>query len=80
MTPAKKAFLLVLAIWLGLGLLIWLVKMVFPDAATITWNDEDLSGLPALALALGLGAFFGIIFGLIVAGIVKLVTRSPAKG
>lgn len=46
----------------------------------MTWNGAALTGLPALALVLGLGAFFGLIFGLIVAGIVKLVTRSPAKG
>ena len=80
MTPAKKAFLLVLLICLGLGLLAWLLKLVAPDAVTMTWNGEALTGLPALALVLGLGAFFGLIFGLIVAGIVKLVTRSPAKG
>lgn len=30
MTPAKKAFLLVLLICLGLGLLAWLVKLVAP--------------------------------------------------
>ena len=80
MTPAKKAFLLVLLICLGLGLLAWLVKLVAPDAVSMTWNGAALTGLPALALVLGLGAFFGLIFGLIVAGIVKLVTRSPAKG
>lgn len=80
MTPAKKAFRLVFLICLGLGLILWLVKLVAPDAASITWNGEELSGLPALALALGLGVFFGLIFGLIVAGIVKLVTRTPSKG
>ncbi len=80
MTPAKKAFVLVLLICLGLGLLAWLVKLVAPDAVSMTWNGEALTGLPALALVLGLGAFFGLILGLIVAGIVKLVTRSPAKG
>jgi hypothetical protein len=80
MTPARKAFWLVLLIFLGLGLLGWLLKLVAPDAVSMTWNGEALSGLPALALVLGLGAIFGLILGLIVAGIVKLVTRAPAKG
>ena len=64
----------------GLGVLLWLVKLVAPDAVSMTWNNADLTGLPALALSAGLAAFFGLILALIVAGIVKLVTRSSTKG
>lgn len=80
MTPAKKAFRLVFLIFVGLGLIGWLLKLVAPDAISITWNEQPVSGLPALLVSLGVSAFFGLIFGLVVAGIVKLVTRSPAKG
>jgi len=80
MTPAKKAFLWVFLVCLGLGVLLGLIKLVAPDAVSMTFNDQDLTGLPALALSAGLAAVFGLIFGLIVAGIVKLVTRTPAKG
>lgn len=80
MTPARKAFRWIFLIFLGLGVLLGLVKMIAPDAASVTWNGEELTGLPALALSAGIGAFFGLLFGLIVAGIVALVTRSPKKG
>ena len=80
MSPAKRAFFLVFAIFVGIGFLIWIVKLIAPDAASITWNNREVGGLGALAITVGLGAFFGLILGLFVAGIVKLVTRSPAKG
>ncbi len=80
MTPAKKAFVWVFLVCVGLGVLLWLVKLVAPDAVSMTWNDTDLTGLPALALSAGLSAFFGLILALIVAGVVKLVTRTPSKG
>ncbi len=79
MTPAKKAFRWVFGICLGLGVLLGLLKMVAPDAASVTWNGQEMTGLGALAVAAGLGAVFGLIFGLIIAGIVKLATRSSAK-
>ncbi|SDB13613.1 hypothetical protein [Bauldia litoralis] len=79
MTPAKKAFRWVFGICLGLGVLLGLVKLVAPDAASVTWNGAEMTGLGAIAVAGGIGAFFGLIFGLIIAGIVKLATRGSAK-
>lgn len=80
MTPARKAFRLVFLIFLALGLIGWLLKLVAPDAVNITWNGQPATGLTALLVALGVSAFFGLILALVVAGVVKLVTRTPAKG
>lgn len=80
MTPAKKAFVWVFLFFLALGVLVGLLKIVSPDSASMTFNDADLTGLPALVFSTAFAAIVGLIFALIIAGIVKLVTRSPAKG
>lgn len=80
MSPAKKTFRWIFLIFLGLGVLLGLVKLIAPDAASITLNGQEMSGLAALATAAGIGAGLGLFFGLIIAGIVKLATRgSPAR-
>jgi len=79
-TPAKKAFLWVFLVCVGLGVLLGLLKIAVPEAASFTLNGEDLTGFSALAMSVILSAVFGLILGLIVAGIVKLVTRTPPKG
>lgn len=79
MTPAKKAFRWIFLIFLGLGVLLGIIKMIAPDVATITWNGEDMTGIGAVLVSGGIGAVFGLIFGGISALIVKLATRSSAK-
>jgi len=75
MTPAKKAFRWTFLIFLGLGILMGLLKQVAPNAVTITINEVEQTGFAALAWSTGFGAGLGIFFGLIVALIVKLATR-----
>jgi hypothetical protein len=75
MTPAKKTFRWTFLIFLGLGILLGLIKLVAPDAASVTINGEQKTGVEALLWATALGAGFGLFFGLILAGIVKLATR-----
>ncbi|MCB1497091.1 MAG: hypothetical protein KDJ86_14985 [Bauldia sp.] len=79
MSPAKKAFRWVFGICLGLGVLLGLVKIVAPDAASVTWNGQEMTGIGALLVGGGLGAVFGLIFGAIIAGIVWLATRGSAR-
>jgi len=80
MSPAKRAFRLVFLVFVGLGVLVWIVHLVAPDAATITFNGAPATGWSALLVPVILGVVFGLIFGLIVAGITALVTRSSSKG
>ena len=80
MTPAKKAFRWTFVVLLGLGVLLGLIKMIAPDAASVTLNGQEMTGLSALATAAGIGAVLGLIFGLIIAGIVKLATRGSKAG
>jgi hypothetical protein len=46
---------------------------------SITFNGEELSGLPAFAFAVGVGGLFGVFFGLILAGIARLLGGRPNK-
>ena len=75
MSPAKKAFRWIFLIFLGLGVLLGLIKLIAPDAASITFNGQEMSGLAGLATAAGIGAGLGLFFGLIIAGIGQLATR-----
>jgi predicted DNA repair protein MutK len=52
--------------------------MVSPESASVSLNGEEVTGVKALITSTVIGAIPGVIFGLIVAGIVKLVTRSKA--
>ena len=79
MTPAKKAFVWVFLVCVGLE------SCLAGQAGRARRGEHDLERRgphrpSALALSAGLAAFFGLIFALIVAGIVKLVTRSSTKG
>jgi hypothetical protein len=75
MTPARWTFVSVLGFLLALGLIIGLINLVSPDAVSITFNDERVTGMPGLWTALGVGAFLGVLFGLIIGGLVALFTR-----
>ena len=60
---------------LAIGLLIGIMNLVNPDSANITLNGAKVTGLTGFWTALLSGAVPGLIFGLIVAGIVALFTR-----
>lgn len=75
MSPAKKAFWWVFLGFIALGIVIGLIKLVAPDAASVSLNDQQVTGPMAIVVAGGIAIIPGLIFGLIVAGIVKLVTR-----
>jgi hypothetical protein len=75
MSPAKKAFSGVFLACLALGLVIGLVKLVAPGAASVKINGEEVTGMTAVVSAGAIGAFLGLFFGAIIAGITKLVTR-----
>ncbi len=79
MSPARKAFWLVFLGFIALGIVIGLIKMVAPDVASVSLNDQQVTGPMAIVVAGGVGAIPGLLFGLIVAGIVKLVTRGGKK-
>ena len=79
MSPARKAFLWVFLAGLGLGIVLGVAKLVAPDAVSVTWNGEQMTGIAAVLTGAFSGGLPGLIFGLIVAGIVKLVTRKPNK-
>ena len=75
MSPARKAFLLVFLGSVALGILIGALKMVSPESASVTLNGDEVTGVKALITSTVISAIPGVILGLIVAGIVKLVTR-----
>ena len=79
MSPARKAFLLVFLGCFALGIIVGVIKLVAPDAASVTLNGEQVTGVKALITSSLIGLIPGVIFGLIVAGIVKLVTRNSNK-
>jgi hypothetical protein len=78
MSPARKAFLLVFLGCLALGIVVGAIKMVSPESASVTLNGEEVTGVKALITSTVIAAIPGVILGLIVAGIVKLVTRNKA--
>ena len=79
MTHARKSFWWVFLACLGLGILVGLIKLVAPDYASVELNGEQVTGVAALVTATAIGAVLGLIFGLIIAGIVKLATRGRKK-
>jgi len=75
MTPARWTFVVIFGLSLAIGLLIGIMNLVNPDSANITLNGAKVTGLTGFWTALLSGAVPGLIFGLIVAGIVALFTR-----
>ena len=75
MTPARWMFLAIFGLSIAIGLLIGIMNLVNPDWANISLNCAKLTGMTGFWTALISGAIPGLIFGLIVAGIVALFTR-----
>jgi hypothetical protein len=79
MTPARWTFVAIFGLSLAIGLLIGIMNLINPDMANITLNGAKVTGMTGFWTALMSGAIPGLIFGLIVAGIVALFTRKKAK-
>ena len=79
MTPARWTFVVLLGLSLLVGLIVGVVELVAPDAASVSLNGQDVTGMTGFWTALLSGAIPGVIVGLIVAGIVALFTRKKAK-
>ena len=79
MTPARWTFVVIFGLSLAIGLLIGTMNLVNPDLANITLNGQKATGMTGFWTALVSGAVPGLIFGLIVMGIVALFTRKRAK-
>jgi hypothetical protein len=75
MTPARWTFVVIFGLSLLVGLAIGITELVAPGASTVTLNGQDVTGMTGFWTALASGAVPGLIFGLIVAGIVALFTR-----
>ncbi len=75
MTPARWTFVVILGLSLLMGLGIGITELVAPNVSTVTLNGEDVTGMTGFWTALLSSAIPGLIFGLIVAGIVALFTR-----
>lgn len=75
MTPARWTFAVILGLSLAMGLIIGITNLVNPDAANITLNGAKVTGMTGFWTALMSSAIPGLIFGLIIAGIVALFTR-----
>jgi len=75
MTPARWTFVVIFGLSLAMGLVIGIINLVNPDAANITPNGAKVTGMTGFWTALMSSAIPGLIFGLIVAGIVALFTR-----
>ncbi|MEO7222218.1 MAG: hypothetical protein ABIY37_07070 [Devosia sp.] len=75
MTPARWTFVVIFGLSLLMGLAIGITELVAPNVSTVTLNGQDVTGMTGFWTALISGAVPGLIFGLIVAGIVALFTR-----
>lgn len=75
MTPARWTFVVIFGLSLLMGLGIGITELVAPNVSTVTLNGQDVTGMTGFWTALVSGAVPGLIFGLIVAGIVALFTR-----
>lgn len=78
MTPARWTFVIVFGLSVLTGLVIGVTALVSPGAADVTLNGAKVTGMTAFWTSLISGAIPGVIFGLIIAGIVALFTR-PKK-
>ena len=79
MTPARWTFVIIFGLSLAIGLVIGITELVAPNVSTVSLNGQDVTGMTGFWTALVSGAVPGLIFGLIVAGIVALFTRKRAK-
>ena len=79
MTPARWTFVIIFGLSLAIGLVIGITELVAPEISTVSLNGQDVAGMTGFWTALVSGAVPGLIFGLIVAGIVALFTRKRAK-
>jgi hypothetical protein len=79
MTPARWTFVIIFGGCLLLGLGMGVVNLIWPGTASITFNDQPATGTTGVLVALMAWGIPGLIFGLIVAGIVALFTRNRAK-
>lgn len=75
MTPARTTFLVIFGGCLLLGLGMGVVNLIAPGTASITFNGAPAVGMAGVWTALFAWGVPGLIFGLIVAGIVALFTR-----
>ena len=75
MTPARWTFVVVFGLSVLIGLVIGVTALVSPGAADVTLNGAKVTGMTAFWTSLISGAIPGVIFGLIIAGIVALFTR-----
>ena len=75
MTPARWTFVVIFGLSLLMGLVIGITELVAPAVSTVTLNGQDVTGMTGFWTALVSGAVPGVIFGLIVAGIVGLFAR-----
>jgi hypothetical protein len=79
MSPARKTFVWIFGISLGIGLLVGVIELIAPDLASVTLNGEDVTGVAGFVTATAIGGVVGLILGLIIGGIVKLATRGTRK-
>ncbi len=79
MSLARKVFWVIFGFGLLLGLAIGLINLVFPGAASVRLNGEQVEGITGLLTALVAGGIPGFIFALIGAGLVSLFTRGKKK-
>ena len=79
MTPTRWTFVIIFGLSLAIGLVIGITELVAPNVSTVSLNGQDVTGMTGFWTALVSGAVPGLIFGLIVAGIVALFTRKRAK-
>ena len=79
MTPARWTFVVIFggAILIGVGM--GLVNWIWPGSAKISFNDVPAVGANGILVAGSIWGVLGLIFGLIIAGIVALFTRRKAK-
>ena len=75
MTPARWTFVIIFGGCLLLGLGMGVVNLIAPGTASITLNGAPAEGMAGVWTALLAWGIPGLIFGLIVAGIVALFTR-----
>lgn len=75
MTPARWTFVIIFGGCLLIGLGMGVVNLIAPGTATITFNDQPATGMTGVGVATTTWGVLGLIFGLIVAGIVALFTR-----